>query len=45
MAERVLNEREPQPDADAGVVARPRVDILELPNEVHPPAPRYNPGW
>jgi len=34
MAERVLNEREPQPDADAGVVARPRVDILETDQEV-----------
>jgi HSP20 family protein len=36
MAEQVMNERDARPaaDADAGVVARPRVDILETEQEV-----------
>ncbi|HKB02545.1 MAG TPA: Hsp20/alpha crystallin family protein [Gemmataceae bacterium] len=34
MAEQVLKEREPQTEAEAGVVARPRVDVLETEQEV-----------
>ena len=34
MAEQVLKERETSADAEAGVVARPRVDVLETDQEV-----------
>jgi len=34
MAEQVLKEREAQADAEAGVVARPRVDVLQTEQEV-----------
>jgi HSP20 family protein len=34
MAEQVLKEREAQAEAEAGVVARPRVDVLETEQDV-----------